>query len=170
MALIVEDGSNVTDADAYISLVDAEAYYLAYNGAAWAGDDEDKEAAIRRATRYLDNLKWKGQRVNGRAQSLDWPRYAVTDCDGSRIPASEIPIEVQRANALLAFYEKDVPNGLNPNVNLMTLAKREKVDVIEIEYRDTAGTVNNAKPVVTSAMDMIGCLTLSGNTRFLERA
>ena len=170
MALTVEDGTGLADADAYISLADAEAYYLDFNGTAWTGDDADKEAAIRRGARYLDGLRWKGVRTQKRAQALAWPRYGATDCDGTLIPSGEVPIEVEQANALLAFYELANPGSLDPTVTIATLAKREKVDVIEVEYRGSAPTVQNSRPVVTAAMDLIRCLTLGGGQGFLKRA
>lgn len=172
MALTVEDGSNVTDADAYISLADAEAYYLAQYGVAWDASisDDLKEAAIRRAARYLDGLRWKGVKTNRRSQSLAWPRYGVYDCDGNLVPSDEIPVEVVRANALLAYYEAANPGALDPNVSLLSLARREKVDVIEVEYRDSPATVENSRPVITGAMDLIRCFVKGGNSSFLERS
>jgi len=157
-------------ADAYVSLVDAEAYYLAYNGAAWPGTDIDKEAAIRRATRYLDGLRWKGVKASGREQALEWPRFGAYDCDGYVIPSDAVPVEVVNACSLLAFYELANPGGLDPNVTLTQIAKREKVDVIEVEYNGAPATAQNVRPVVTGAMDLIRCLTMGGGQGFLERA
>jgi len=170
--LIIEDGSNVTDSNCYISLADAEAYYLDYMGSAWdaASSDDFKDSAILRAARYLDALRWKGIRANGRSQSMAWPRAGVADCDGTIITTDVVPIEVVRANALFAFYELTAPSGLDPNVTLSTLAKREKVDVIEVEYRDTPTNAQSVRPIITGAMDQIKCLVRSGNTEFLKRA
>ena len=170
MALTVEDGSNVTGADAYVSLADADAYYLAYNGVAWPGTDIEKESAIRRATRYLDGIRWKGIKASGRSQPLEWPRFGVYDCDGYVVPSDEVPVEVVDACSLLSFYEAANPGGLDPNVTLTQIAKREKVDVIEVEYNGAAVTAQNVRPVITGAMDLIKCLTLTGGQRFLERA
>jgi hypothetical protein len=172
MALVVEDGSNVADADSYISLADAEAYYLTYQGVAWDAtiSDDLKEAAIRRAARYLDAIWWKGERTNKREQAMAWPRYGATDCDGTLIASGVVPVEVVNANALLAFYEADNPNALDPTVTLNAIARREKVDVIEVEYRDGPVTAESARPVVTAAQDQIRCLILGGRPGFLRRA
>lgn len=172
MALTVEDGSNVADADAYISLADAEDYYLEYQGAAWDATISDtlKEAAIRRAARYLNAMWWKGERTHKRNQAMAWPRYGATDCDGTLIPQGVVPVEIVNANALLAFYEAANPNALDPTVTLNAIARREKVDVIEVEYRGQAATVENARPVVTAAQDQIRCLILGGRGGFLRRA
>ena len=171
MALTVEDGTGLSASDAYISLADAEDYYLEYEGVAWDATASDtlKEASIRRAARYLDGMRWKGERTAKRSQAMDWPRYGATDCDGTLIPSNEVPVEIERANALLAFYELANPGGLDPTVTLGTLAKREKVDVIEVEYRDQAATVQSSRPVVTSAQDLIACLVLGNGYGFLKR-
>jgi len=170
MPLVVEDGTGLANSNAYISLDDAEAYYLETIGSAWLPDDEVKDAAIIRAARYLDGMRFKGVRTRKREQAMDWPRYAATDCDGTVIPSNEVPVEIARANALLAFFEAATPGGLDPNVTLTQLAKREKVDVIEVEYRDTQATAENNRPIITGAMDLIKCLTISGSQRFIQRA
>lgn len=76
MPLIVEDGTGRTDADAYVSVAEADAYFLTRN-TAWAGYTNDaREAAIRFATSWLDDTYlslWKGARVN-EFQALAWPR------------------------------------------------------------------------------------------------
>ncbi len=82
MALTVETGAGLSGADAYISAADA-ATYLAGVGAdsAWtAASTASKEAAIRRATQYLDTqYRWRGVQLTG-TQALEWPR--VIDVDG----------------------------------------------------------------------------------------
>lgn len=160
MALIIEDGTNVAGADAYSSVADCSAWAVAYYGAALNGNTAGKEAAIRRAVAYLDGLKWKGVRTYGRDQSLAWPRNSVTDCEGSAIASDEIPAELIFAQHVLARVEFQSPGALSPSLNLSAVVKREKVDVIEVEY-DTArmqGNANELRQVVTMAMDKIACL------------
>lgn len=76
MALIVEDGTGRANADAYVSLAEADAYFLTRN-TAWATISEaNREAAIRFATAWIDDTYvglWKGARVN-EFQALAWPR------------------------------------------------------------------------------------------------
>jgi len=160
MALIIETGTNVAGADAYSSVADCSAWAVAYYGSALNGDTADKEAAIRRAVTYLDSLKWKGTRTYGRDQSLAWPRSGVTDCEGSAIASDEIPSELIFAQHVLARVEFQDEGALSPSVNLSGVVKREKVDVIEVEY-DTArmqGNADELRQIVTMAMDKIACL------------
>lgn len=99
MALIVEDGSGLSTAEAYISVVDADAYFSARGNAAWALlTTEQKEQALRRGAEYMSAVyggAWRGHRLK-LTQSLDWPRTSVL----YPIP---IPLEIARANAELAL-------------------------------------------------------------------
>lgn len=159
MALTVEDGSNVTGADCYADVAACSAWAALYYGHSLTGSTADKEAAIRRAVAYLDGLKWKGSRTNGRSQSLAWPRKDVTDCEGIAIAADEIPSEIIFAQHVLARAEFQSPGILSPQVTLGAVVKREKVDVIEQEY-DTSrlqGSAQELRPLVTMALDKITC-------------
>jgi hypothetical protein len=160
----------VTGADAYISLADAEALYLARQGEAWSGDDTAKEAAIRRATAYVDSLKFVGQPVDGRNQALAWPRKNAHDRDGEDIAQTELPREVETATGILAFVELTTPGALTPEVLRTELVKREKVGPIEQEYVGNPGSVEWSRTVVTAAMDILRPLMVNGATRFLRRA
>lgn len=118
MPLIVEDGTGRQDADAYVSVAEADAYFLTRN-AAWAGYTTDaREAAIRFATSWLDDTYlslWKGFRVL-ESQALAWPRdnspgYTLMwqrgtypkaqgylyDLDGFPIMPNTVPRAVKRA-------------------------------------------------------------------------
>lgn len=170
MTLVVEDGTNVSGADAYISLADAEALYLDRQGAAWDGTDALKEAAIRRATAYVDSLKFVGQPVNGRSQPLAWPRKNAHDRDGEDIAQTEVPREVVTATGILAFTELLNPGALTPSVLRTELVKREKVGPIEQEYVGNPGSVEWSRTVVTEAMDILAPLIMCSNTRVLDRA
>ena len=101
---------------------------------------------------------------------MAWPRAGAADCDGTIITTDVVPVEVVRANALLSFYELTNPSGLDPNVTLSALAKREKIDVIEVEYRDTQTSAQSVRPIITGAMDQIKCFVKSSGTEFLKRA
>jgi hypothetical protein len=160
MALVIENGTGLANAEAYSSVADCSAWAVAYYGHALNGNTADKEAAIRRAVAYMDGLRWKGTRTRGRAQALAWPRSGVTDCEGSTIAASSIPAEVIFAQHVLARAEFQSPGVLSPSVTLGAVVRREKVDVIEAEY-DTSrlqGTADEMRPLITMAMDRLRCL------------
>jgi hypothetical protein len=95
MALTVEDGSGLSNADAYVSEADADTYHAAHSGSTdWSGaDSSTKEQAIRLATQFLDakfNDRWKGKRANS-GQALAWPRSYVNDADDYEVASTSLP-------------------------------------------------------------------------------
>jgi hypothetical protein len=148
MALIVEDGQARANAESYCTVDFADAWHLSRGMSLWATMlNAEKEAAIRRAAQYMlqaYRLRWLGQRRTT-TQALDWPRWSVPRVDvslayggGAAYYDDEIvPVEIQQANAELAF--KAAQGDLAPDVQRLT--KREKVDVIEVEYAEGASSV-----------------------------
>lgn len=75
MALIVEDGTGLSDANSYVSVAYADAYFLARNVTSWASLTI-KEALLIQATDYMEAVyseSWKGA-VLLDTQSLSFPR------------------------------------------------------------------------------------------------
>src|SRR5690606_27756416 len=91
MALIVEDGTGLPNAEAYISVADADSYFAKRGNSAWAALTVDaKEVALRLGADYMAAVygpRWCGERLTD-TQALDWPR----DEQG-------VPEAVKRANA-----------------------------------------------------------------------
>lgn len=136
MALIVEDGSGLADAEAYVSVADATTYHTNMgNSAAWAavGVTAVQEAMLRRATNYMRNRyygMWEGSAVAS-TQRLDWPRSGVPTRDGgSAIASNIVPEDVKAACAELAL--KAFSADLMPDSS--QAVKREKVGPLEVEY------------------------------------
>jgi hypothetical protein len=108
MALIVEDGTGLPLAESYISVANANAYFLARENDTWDAVD-NKEAALRKATDYMQQAfsgRWLGYRATT-TQTLDWPRRSVPLQDHEWvfqfIPETSVPLAVQRACAELAL-------------------------------------------------------------------
>ena len=173
MALTVEDGTGVTGADCYADVTACSAYAVAYYGSSLTGSPASKEAAIRRATAYLDSLRWKGTRTNGRGQALAWPRSGVSDCEGEAIADDEIPDEVIIAQHELARAEHQSPGVLSPQGSLRdSIVQREKVDVIDVAY-DTSrlsASTENAQVLVEAAMRRIRCFLVAGGATVRQTA
>lgn len=138
----------------YGTVVNADAYHLARGNTAWAGSDPLKAAALVRASAYIDGhyrtrpndcglmlSRFGGTKTGGRAQVLEWPRTGCIDTDGETVDSATVPDEVDRATYEAALRELVTPGSLTPDFVASTLAKREKVDVIEVEY-----AVAEAKP------------------------
>jgi hypothetical protein len=75
MALIVEDGTGLDNAESYVSVVDCGTYCTAHALSAWTGTDAAKESALRNATQYIDtNYSFKYEKTYVE-QALEFPRY-----------------------------------------------------------------------------------------------
>jgi len=132
MALIVEDGTVVANAESYASVSDADAYCANRGITAWAGySTAQKEQRLRRATDYMIEMyrqRWKGVRYNA-SQLLDWPRAYVflspaltgppypADSVPYSVPNNIVPELVKRACIELALRVKltEVSGGLLPD-------------------------------------------------------
>lgn len=147
--LIVEDGTVVTDANTYISLVDADTYHDDRANEEWEFlDDDEKGSALIKATDYIDNtyrLRWKGFRRNVN-QELTFPRADVVDEDGRCLSEDTIPERLRRATAEIALAIAPTESNdlafLDPYAvdrdNAPIKRISEAVDVIktEIEFMD----------------------------------
>lgn len=159
MALIIEDGTGKADAEAYADAAAYTAWHTAYYSAAPTETTAVIEGGIRRAVIYLQTLSWNGRRANGRSQALAWPRSGVTDCEGNAIADDEIPAELIQAQHILTRAELASPGILAPSGSAIGGIKREKVDVIEVEY-DTSrgtGTIDDLRVYVLGALDLLKC-------------
>lgn len=109
LTLVVEDGTGVATANAYLTLAEADAFaeeelYLD----AWVAADEDRRtAALVLATRLMDErLVWAGVPATT-TQVLGWPRSDVYDRLAVLVADDAVPEDVKRgtfrtAVALLA--------------------------------------------------------------------
>lgn len=102
MALVVEDGTGLANADSYISEADADVYVAAFEPegkADWdAATSGEKEVALRKAAQWLDVtyvLLWKGSRID-EDMALDWPRKNVVS-EGALLDSDAVPERVRQA-------------------------------------------------------------------------
>jgi hypothetical protein len=168
MALIIETGEGIPNADSYATVAECEAYAVKYYGASLHGSPADKEAAMRRAVAHMDSLRWKGSKANGRNQSLAWPRSGVTDCEGISIASDVIPSEVIAAQHEFARAEFIAPGVLSPQGSVLdAIRNRAKVDVIEVGF-DTSRVLpdlENLQVVVTAGMRKVECFLINGGRK-----
>ena len=110
--LTVETGSQVANADSYLSISDADTYHAERGNSDWAAlNGGQKESALRKATEYLVQkfrTLWLGSRV-GTTQGLDWPRegvYLSEEIIGDsayEVPETVVPDEIKNVTARLAL-------------------------------------------------------------------
>ena len=182
MALVVEDGTGLPNADAFWDREDVIAYWVQRGLASQAGPEEpvrigsasytaDKvDAAIVRASFYLsESFAWKGERRNGRQdsngfQALAWPRHDVVDSEGHYVDDDEVPREVKWATAEVALQEiKEANTIASPAFDPHGVVEQVKAGSVTVVY-DTSNiqtsTVRRRLPVLA---DLIGEFLESGS-------
>lgn len=128
--------------DVYLSVADTDAYWSARNNSTWqSADNADKEKALIEATQYIDGAySFIGtQKIDN---VLAWPRFDVYitkgNFAGQSYDSDTIPPQIKNACAELAL--EALAARLSPVKDRGGMIKREKVDVIEVEYLDWAPT------------------------------
>ena len=139
--LVIEDGSGSNPAAESYATAAELADYAARFGLTVPPDVELQEVLLRRAAQAMNGLSWKGRRVST-DQALAWPRTGV-DVDHEVLPSNLIPGPIQYGQMALAteLYADD----LNPP-SIQGPVKREKVDVIEVEYFENKSTLTRPAP------------------------
>lgn len=146
--------------DSYISLADA-VDYLSAVGKSLAGDADAQEAALRRATMWVDGTyraRFPGTRTDGRDQLLEWPRTGASDVYGTAIPNDEIPREIVNATAEAAVREATTPGGLMPDVTPGQLRTLTRVG--SLGWTPQPGAIGAAaqKPVILAIDSLLSSL------------
>jgi hypothetical protein len=178
--LIVEDGTVVANANAFVALATCDTYHSLRGNSAWTGTDAAKEAAIVKATFYLDRLNWKGLKT-GVNNPLAWPRYGdslqgwnrmvmpaspfigIVDEDGYDVGTATVPVKVQYAccEMALRFLNSAVPE---PDLDRGGKIKSQTIDVISITYESGAPTA----PVYTVIQRLLRGLLRADTTSTIQ--
>lgn len=155
--------------DFYGTVAAADAYHAARANTAWAGDEAAKQAALIRASAYIDGRYRKlmpsgvwvslfpGTKTVGRAQAREWPRTGAVDYEGNRLSPIEVPVEVEQATYEAAIRELVSPGSLSPDYVASQTIKREKVGPLETEYVTATGegAAGSVRPVVSVIDEII---------------
>lgn len=155
--------------DVYLSLANADTYWAARNNSTWdSAADADKEKALREATQYIDGaFSFIGTQKPDNV--LAWPRYDVFvrtgNFAGKTYDSDTIPPQVEQSCAELAL--EALSARLVPAAARGGAVKREKVDVVEVEYMDWAPS---GKTFTFAAMILKPLLVNSGNFKRLVRS
>lgn len=135
MAFVVETGVGLPNANSYASVSAADDYVADRGITGWSSlSTPIKQQSLVKATDYLEATyrdAWKGNRVS-ETQSLSWPRYNVV-VDGFNYPSGVVPPQVINACVEMALR---AAAGDTLIADQGQKVKREKIDVIEVEYQD----------------------------------
>lgn len=168
MTIVVEDGTGLANADAFVSVAWFRAWADARGKANIDFTDEEIEQAIVRASDYLsESFAWAGYRLNERGaaggrQALAWPRVGVTDKSGYGLPSDEVPAEVQKATAEIVVKELASPGAMAPVYNAQERVKSERFGSVAFEYDMSNTSAHSARPVILAVMDLIGEFLAAG--------
>jgi len=121
--------------DVYTDVAEADAYFAARNVTGWSDAPiVEREAALLRATAYLDgHYRWIGSRAAAE-QPLGWPRIGAVDADGRA--HGGLPVAVKHACAELAWIA--LRQELAPSADRGGRVLAERVGSVEIRYADGA--------------------------------
>ena len=128
MALTVEDGSLVTGADSYVSLLDAQQYATSRGI-----ETPITEALLLRAADYVNAYRkvFKGTKLTPPHRDMQWPRKDV-EIDNYDLPNNVIPECVIRAQIETAI---EMGEGFDPLETISNkVITKEKIDVLEFTY------------------------------------
>jgi hypothetical protein len=135
MAFVVETGAGLSNANSYASVSAADSYVADRGIAGWTAlSTTIKQQSLVNATDYLEatyRSAWKGNRVS-ETQSLSWPRYNVV-VDGFNFASNVVPLQVINACIEMAIRASA---GETLLADQGQRVRREKIDVIEVEYQD----------------------------------
>jgi len=160
MALIVEDGTGLSTANAYISRADFVIYHVDRNNAvATALTGAEIDAGILYATVWMDaRYAWRGDIVED-DQALGMPTEDGVDDQGRDIEG--IPMRVVNACAELAFMHTQ--NPVNPVLGPMVL-EQEVVGAVKRKFSDRVGNEGVRYPMIDT---ILKGLYLSTGVHFL---
>lgn len=127
--IVVETGAVVPGANSYVTEADLTTY-AADRGVTLTGS---ADVLLIQAMDYIEAQSFIGTKYTD-DQPLQWPRAGVV-IDGYPINANTIPAELKKGQMATALA---VDAGNDPLATIKRSVKREKVDVVEVEYMDNA--------------------------------
>ena len=150
MAIIVENGTIVPNANSYNS--DAEyVAYAAARGITIGADAAAREVELIRATDYVDNELTRMQKKTDATQSLRYPQ-SVSYVNGALVASNVIPNELKRAQLEAAI---SVFKGVFDVVATASNIKSEQLDKLKTEYFEGAQQQEAKSDGADTYLDML---------------
>lgn len=131
MTIIVEDGTIVANANSYIDDTFLTTY-ASSRGVTLPATVQEREVLLINAMDYIESFaeKFKGERTEPDTQELQWPREDVQIYHAD-LDKNTIPKELKRAQAQAAIEASTADLFFKDDG---TRVKKEKLDVLEVEY------------------------------------
>jgi|LSQX01.1.fsa_nt_gb hypothetical protein len=125
MTFIAEDGTGLPDANSFVNVEFANAYFALRNVTAWQGTDQEKQAWLVQATDYISaRFNFKGLPLK-EDQGLPFPRMGEI---------AGLPVNLLKATCEYAIRAKDAPLAPDPVIDesgWAVTSMTEKVGPIE---------------------------------------
>ena len=149
--IIVEDGTVVAGANSYAS----ESELINYASDRGVVLTAATDVLLIKAMDYIESLSFIGTKFS-EGQALQWPRDKVY-IDGYYVESTTIPSALKTGQIATALA---IDSDNSPLATVGRSTKREKVDVIEVEYMDSAA----AQPIVKTINAAMRKLLVSGGS------
>lgn len=126
-------------ADSYVSVEYADAFMSSIiDNVDWPDTLSEKEAALKEATRVLDEQFSWGCTLTDYSQALAWPRTGFTDPEGRPIASNTIPKRVMDATCNLALFLLQ-NGGLNQSSSDLRSLKAGPISIAYSENEQVSG-------------------------------
>jgi hypothetical protein len=169
--LVIEDGSNVADANSYMTATEIIAYAEMRGVTLVPGSPIDENKVAIMAINAMDYLnlfrhRWKGRKTYG-DQRLDWPRQCVYTDDIIAIPSDTIPNDIKDAQCQLCI---EISKGiiLLPSNGNDAFITHEKIGPIETNYSEAVRMAAGTLPVMP-AVDLLLQIYIDGGFSLTSR-
>lgn len=157
MIIIVEDGSRTEpNANSYVT----EAELTTYATDRGITLTEDTSVLLTKAMDWIEAQNFIGTKYT-EDQPLQWPRWNYT-IDGYYKESDYIPKELKNGLMALAL---NIDAGIDPLAATQRHTKREKLDVLEVEYSDSSVS----KPISRTHLVALRKLLVGGSSGALRR-
>ena len=164
MALVVESGVGLADADSFISLEGARAFAAKY-GITLPADDTAAEVALRQGCQYveLQQKGFSGSRLTA-TQALSWPRTGATNVYSFDYDDGYMPKQLGFAQ-VYAAAEYAAGTDVRATDDGKVIASEQVTGAVAVSYFDNGKT--GGAVVITRAMDELSpLLVVCGNNGF----
>lgn len=164
MAIVVEDGNVIANANSYVSVDEFKAW-AEPRGITLPADDADIEPWLIKAFDYIELLRdrYKGETTTS-GQALAWPRDCVS-YEGSVIADNSIPARLKQAQIQLAVYASrgielsPINEGSNGGASFLI---KQKLGPIEREYSEAAFLAAQQLPQFHPVDKLLGAFMRTG--------
>ena len=153
MALIIEDGTGVDDADSFVTIAQARTYAASY-GYTLPAADTDLEVALRQGAQYLGLFdgSLSGSKTDA-LQSLVYPRvdsYIISSGVKTSIADDYMPTQIKHAQ-IIAAATYGAGNDVRANDDGNSIASEAVAGAVSVSYFDNGKT--GASIEITAAID-----------------